>query len=83
MGALKGEKEKRFHPTQKPIKLFKWIIKTFCKEGDIVCDPFIGSGTTGVACVEMKCQFIGIEKDPEYFEIAKRRIEAAGKGRLF
>ena len=64
------------HPTQKPVSLMEWCI-SFCKESQIICDPFMGSGTTGVACVNMKKQFIGIEKEQKYFDIACKRIEDA------
>lgn len=84
MGALKKKKEKRFHPTQKPVDLFKWIVEKFTDENDIILDPYMGSGTTGVACVKMGRSFIGIELDPEYFAIAEKRIEAAqGEFALF
>ena len=57
------------------LKLFEWLIKTYTNPGDIVCDITMGSGTTGVAAVNTNRNFIGIEKDKEYFEIAKNRIE--------
>ena len=62
------------HPTQKPISLMEYIVKTYTNEGDIVLDNTMGSGTTGVACVNTNRNFIGIEKDEKYFEIAKNRI---------
>lgn len=64
-----------YHPTQKPIDLLKYLIKTYTNEEDIVLDNCMGSGTTGVACKHLNRKFIGIEKDNEYFEIAKKRIE--------
>jgi len=67
------------HPTQKPIALCEYLIKTYSNEGDLVLDNTMGSGTTGVACVNTNRRFIGIEKEKEYFEIAKRRIEEAEK----
>lgn len=70
-------KENGFHPTQKPIALMKWCIELFTKPGDTVIDPFMGSGTTGVACVKTGRNFIGIEKDPGYFAIAQKRIAEA------
>lgn len=63
------------HPTQKPLELMKYLIKTYTNEGEIVLDNCMGSGTTGVACLETNRSFIGIEKDAKYFEIAKKRIE--------
>ena len=67
----------RMHPTQKPVLLMKTIIQDFSEEGQTICDPFMGSGTTGVACAQTGRKFIGIELDPKYFQIAKRRIEGA------
>jgi site-specific DNA-methyltransferase (adenine-specific) len=63
------------HPTQKPILLLEDLIKTFSNEGDLVVDLTMGSGSTGVACINTNRNFIGIEKDDKYFEIAKKRIE--------
>lgn len=63
------------HPTQKPVALMEYLIKTYTNEGDTVIDPFMGSGTTGVACKNLNRSFIGIEKDAEYFQIACERIE--------
>jgi DNA modification methylase len=63
------------HSTEKPVALMEWILKYYSKEGDTVLDPTMGSGSTGVACVNMNRNFIGIEKDPEYYEVAVNRIE--------
>ena len=63
------------HPTQKPIQLLEYLIKTYTIEGETVLDNCMGSGSTGVACLNTKRNFIGIEKDDKYFEIAKKRIE--------
>lgn len=65
-----------FHPTQKPPGLMRWCIG-FTKNGAAICDPYMGSGTTGIAAVEMGRRFVGVEIDPGHFEIACRRIEAA------
>jgi site-specific DNA-methyltransferase (adenine-specific) len=65
------------HPTQKPVALMEYLIKTYTLEGETVLDFTMGSGTTGVACKNLNRKFIGIEKDEKYFEIAKARIEAA------
>lgn len=65
------------HPTQKPILLLEDLIKTFSNEGDLVVDLTMGSGSTGVACVNTNRKFIGIELDDKYFEIAKKRINEA------
>ena len=71
------------HPTQKPVKLFEWIIKNYAKEGDTICDPFFGSGSCLVAAVRMGHQFIGFEKEKTYFEKAQIRIKAAqSQGKL-
>ena len=63
------------HPTQKPVALIEYLIKTYTNEGDTVLDNCMGSGTTGVACKNLGRDFIGIELDEKYFEIAKQRIE--------
>ena len=68
---------KRLHPTQKPVKLLEYLIKTYTNEGDTVLDNCMGSGSTGVASVNTNRSFIGIEKDDDYFAIAKERIEQA------
>ena len=65
----------KVHPTQKPIELLEWLIKTYSNENDLVLDNTMGSGSTGVACINLNRDFIGIEMDKSYFEIAKSRIE--------
>lgn len=65
---------KKLHPTQKPIELMEYLVKTYTKENDTILDFAMGSGTTGVACVNLTRNFIGIEKDDKYFEIAEKRI---------
>ena len=75
---LKHNQTERHHPTQKPVGLMKWCLEQAkIPIGATVLDPFMGSGTTGVACVQTGRNFIGIEIDPGYFEIAQRRIEQA------
>ena len=70
--------EQRYaHPTQKPLKLMYRIIEKYTKEGDTILDPFMGSGTTGVACVQLNRNFIGYEISPDYFKIAEKRISEA------
>lgn len=72
------------HPTQKPVALMEYLIKTYTNEGETVLDFTMGSGTTGVACANLGRKFIGIEIEPKYFDIACERIEAAqAQGRLF
>lgn len=66
---------KNVHPTQKPIALLEYLIRTYTNEGETVLDFTMGSGSTGVACVNTNRHFIGIELEPGYFEIAKKRIE--------
>lgn len=65
------------HPTQKPVALMEYLIKTYTNEGEIVLDFTMGSGTTGVAAANLNRSFIGIERDPEYFKIAEKRIANA------
>jgi len=65
----------RLHPTQKPVALLEYLIKTYTLENETVLDNCMGSGSTGIACINTKRNFIGIEKDDKYFEIAKKRIE--------
>ena len=67
----------REHPTQKPVDVMKWCIEHIPFPNREILDPFMGSGTTGVACVKLGRRFIGIEREPKYFDIACRRIEAA------
>ena len=64
----------RFHPTQKPVALFEYLIKTYTNEGDLVLDNCAGSGTTGVACKNLNRNFILIEKEPEYIDIINKRL---------
>ena len=73
-------KKKAQHPTEKPVEVMNYLIKTYTKEGDIIFEPFMGSGSTGVACVKTNRNFIGIELDEKYFEIAKSRINNAKNG---
>ena len=70
---------KHEHPTQKPLPLIEWLLFYWSFEGDIVLDPFIGSGTTAVACERLGRKWIGIEISPDYCEIAKQRIEVEAK----
>tara|TARA_R110000868_G_scaffold11940_2_gene57972 strand:- start:2898 stop:3614 length:717 start_codon:yes stop_codon:yes gene_type:complete len=74
------------HPTQKPLPLMLWCIDVFMKKEnpETILDPFMGSGTTGVAAIQLGRKFIGIEREPKYFDIACQRIEqAAAQGKLF
>ena len=65
----------KLHPSQKPVALFEYLIKTYTHESDIVLDPFIGSGTTAVACIRTNCHYIGSEINKDYYDIAIKRIE--------
>ena len=69
-----GSPMKNYHPTVKPIALMEYLIKMVSKEGATILDPFMGSGTTGVACKSLNRNFIGIELDPGYFKIAEHRL---------
>lgn len=76
--------QERVHPTQKPIELMKWCLESIVPDANKVLDPYMGSGTTGVAAVKIGRKFTGIEIDPRYFNIAVRRIsEALKQGDLF
>lgn len=70
------------HPTQKPVALMEYLIRTYTKEGETVLDNCMGSGTTGVACVNTGRKFIGIERDDKYFQIATDRIAEAQRGQM-
>lgn len=70
-------KEKRFHPTQKPLKLIRRLIEASSNEGDIILDPFSGAGSTQISCIQLKRHYIAIELDGTYHNIALKRIEEA------
>ena len=70
-----AQKDFTLHPTQKPVALLEYLIKTYTNEGEVVLDNCMGSGSTGVACKNLNRNFIGIELDETYFNIAKERIE--------
>ena len=73
---IKTDEGKKIHPTQKPVALMEYLIKTYTNEGETVLDFTMGSGTTGVACKNLNRRFIGIELDKQYFKIAQDRISA-------
>ena len=80
----KFNRETGLHPTQKPVALFEYLIKTYTNEGEVVLDNCIGSGTTAVACIQTGRKFIGIEQDEQYCQIARERVAKADKtGMLF
>lgn len=76
-GMLRKNGEPRFHPTGKPVGVMEWCIKHLPDNAQTILDPFMGSGTTGVACVKLGRKFIGIELEESYFDIACKRIEKA------
>ena len=76
-GMIRKGNDIRQHPTQKPIGVIEWCIGHLPITSETILDPFAGSGTTGVACVNMGRRFIGIERDPDYFEIMCKRVEEA------
>lgn len=83
-GVVNADGGKREHPTQKPVAVMKAAIEWAAKDAQTILDPFMGSGTTGCAAVQMGLDFIGIEREPDYFDIACRRIEQAQRqGDLF
>ena len=73
----KWRRQDQIHPTQKPVELMEWLVRSYCPEGGLVLDNCMGSGTTGVACVNTSRRFIGIEMDEKYFSLASERIKAA------
>lgn len=78
-GMIRKGDDDRVHPTQKPVGVMEWCLAQLPADVATVCDPFMGSGTTGVACIKRGLQFTGIEREEKYFDIACRRIEAAQK----
>lgn len=74
---------KRIHPTQKPVDLLEYLIKTYTNEGETVLDNCMGSGSTGVACINTNRNFIGYELDEKYFEIAKERLNECVEATIF
>jgi len=81
---LVREGEPRCHPTQKPLALMCELVRDFTQPGDCILDPFMGSGTTGVACLRLGRRFLGVEQDPGYFALACERLTAeASQAQLF
>jgi len=80
MGMRQGdmkEKEKRIHPTQKPVKLYRWLLKNYAVAGDLILDTHVGSASSLIACVELGFDYVGFEKDEDYYTMAKSRLERA------
>jgi DNA modification methylase len=74
----------KYHPTQKPVPLFQWCLSLASQPGDLILDPFAGSGTTALACHALGRRFICIEREPEYVEVARQRLrDAQAQGDLF
>ena len=69
-----AEDEGKLHPTQKPISLYEYLIRTYSNEGDVVLDPCMGSGTTGIASINTDREFIGIEREEKYYKVAEDRL---------
>ena len=83
-GMIRKGSDVREHPTQKPVGVMSWALDQLPQDAQLICDPFMGSGTTAIACVQMGRRFIGIEQDPEYFQSAVERIRAAtAQGDMF
>lgn len=76
-GMIRKGSDERVHPTQKPVGVMRWCLEHLPADARVICDPFMGSGTTGVACVREGKRFIGIEREPAYFEAAIKRIREA------
>ena len=76
-GMIRKDREERFHPTQKPVNVMTWCIGHLPDEAETILDPFMGSGTTGVAAIKTGKQFVGVEREPKYFDIACNRIRRA------
>jgi site-specific DNA-methyltransferase (adenine-specific) len=82
-GFVINKQNAKLHPTQKPIELMEFCLQLCSEEGQTIFDPFLGSGTTAVACINTGRNYIGIEKDEEYFNIAQKRVkEAQGQSKL-
>lgn len=79
---IKPKQVKNNHPTVKPIRLMRYLIRLVAPPGSIVCDPFLGSGTTGIAAIQEGCKFIGMEVSPNYFRIARARMKHFYKEQL-
>lgn len=69
------QKERRIHPTQKPVALYRWLLINYAQQGDAILDTHVGSASSLIACIDMGFQYLGFEKDEDYFEAACRRIE--------
>ena len=77
-----NRKERRYHPTQKPVDLMSYLVRTYTDPGDLVMDNCMGSGSVGIACLETGRRFIGFEKDPQHFSVAQERIRNWETGKM-
>ena len=68
-------KERRIHPTQKPVALYKWILSNYAKDGDKILDTHVGSASSLIACYDMGFDYVGFEIDEEYYRLAKERLD--------
>lgn len=73
---VNNDSKEKIHPSQKPVELFEWLIKTYTNEGDLVLDNCVGSGTTAIACLNCSRNFVVMESDLEYFKLAEKRIKS-------
>lgn len=81
---FKPQDKYRFHPTQKPVELYKWILQNYAKKGDAILDTHLGSGSSRIAAYDMGFDFVGTEIDTEYFEMQEKRFkEHCAQGSLF
>ncbi len=78
-GAGRTSGARNVHPTVKPLALMRWLVRLVTPPGGLVLDPFAGSGTTGIACIQEQLRFIGIEREAEYVQIAEARIAATAE----
>ena len=78
------EKEFRIHPTQKPVALYKWLLTKYAKPADIILDTHVGSASSLIACRETGHKYVGFEIDPDYYAMAKKRLDVAeAQGNIF
>jgi len=74
LSATSPDKEKRVHPTQKPVAVMKWILERYSEPGDLILDPFLGSGPVAIACEQMGRKWVGVEREEQYCEVAAARL---------
>lgn len=74
-GFMRKDKDERIHPTQKPTALYRWLLKIYAKEGDLILDTHVGSASSLIACEQMGFKYVGFEIDEEYYKLSKARLE--------